>query len=212
MKSVKKANGFFYVEALPDGYSSDEKLPVIVHYHGHGWAKKNINDFAVDYSVLSDIEKFATQKRFAAVLPLCPEESWFDCFSELKEFTLSASRMTLCDKSRVYMSGISMGGCAAWQMLCTLNNVFAAGVICCGIAPYWDARIRLKAPVRAFHGEDDKVIYPEETKRAAEEINAAGGSVKTTFYPKTAHNCWSETYKNAEVYDWLLEHRKEELI
>lgn len=210
MKTIKKEREFDYVEVLPDGYCGG-KLPTLVHYHGHGWTKKEIGDFCGNYTVLHDLEKFANEKRFAVILPLCQEDSWFDCFSELKAFTREVLQAPFVDKTRIYASGISMGGCAAWQMLCTLNDVFAAGVVCCGISMYWDARRRLKAPVWAFHGLDDKIIYPEETKRIAEEINSRGGLVKTTFYENTAHNCWNAAYSSAETYDWLLSHQKESL-
>ena len=28
-------------------------------------------------------------------------------------------------------------------------------------------------------------------------------------YPENGHNAWSDTYSNKEVFDWLLQHRKE---
>lgn len=209
MKTIKNANGFAYVEVLPDGFEKDKKYPVIVHYHGHGWAQKEIGDFFENYTVLKDMEKFANEKGFAVILPLCQEFSWFDCFSELLSFTRGVLRMPFTDSTRVYISGISMGACAAWQAACTLGDVFAAGVICCGIPMYWDTRRRLKAPIWAFHGLDDKIICPEETKRIAEEINSRGGFVKTTFYENTAHNCWNAAYSNEKTYDWLLSYQKE---
>ncbi len=69
---------------------------------------------------MKDMRKFANEKRFAVIMPICYEDTWYDCFSELKNFTRSVLDMTFVDRSRVYCSGISMGGCAAWQMLCIL--------------------------------------------------------------------------------------------
>jgi predicted peptidase len=32
--------------------------------------------------------------------------------------------------------------------------------------------------------------------------------VKLTVYPEAGHDAWTETYKNAELYEWLLEHKR----
>ena len=211
MKTIKNLNGFYYVETLPDKYKEGEKLPVVVHYHGHGWAQKESVDFCENYTVLRDMQKYANEKSFVIIMPLCYEDSWFDCFSELKNFTRGVLKMPFADTSRIYLSGISMGGCVAWQMLCTLNDIFAAGVICCGIPMYWDVRRRLKAPVWAFHGLDDEVIYAEETKKISGILMAKGKIIKTTFYEGVAHRCWDFAYVTDELYDWLLSYKKEEV-
>ena len=209
MNTIKNQNGFYYIQTLPDDYQEGEKLPVIVHYHGHGWAQKDPMDVYENYTVLKDMSEFANKKRFAIIMPLCYEDTWYDCFSELKHFTRGILEIPFVDTSRVYCSGISMGGCAAWQMLCILNDIFAAGVICCGMAMYWDARRRLKAPVWAFHGTEDQAIFAEETRKIAEIINARGGTIITTFYQGVAHPCWKLAYIENEMYDWLLAHKKE---
>ena len=120
MDTIKQAKGFNYIEILPDDYQQGEQLPVIIHYHGHGWVQMGASDFYEKYTVLKDMRKFANEKRFAVIMPICYEDTWYDCFSELKNFTRSVLDMPFVDRSRVYCSGISMGGCAAWQMLCIL--------------------------------------------------------------------------------------------
>ena len=209
MDTIKQAKGFNYIETLPDDYQQGEQLPVIIHYHGHGWVQMGASDFYEKYTVLKDMRKFANEKRFVIIMPICYEDTWYDCFSELKNFTRSVLDMPFVDRSRVYCSGISMGGCAAWQMLCVLNDIFAAGVVCCGIAMYWDARRRLKAPVWAFHGTEDQSIFAEETKKIAEIMNARGKTVRTTFYEGVGHPCWDLAYLENDLYDWLLSYRKE---
>jgi predicted peptidase len=32
--------------------------------------------------------------------------------------------------------------------------------------------------------------------------------VKITVYPEAQHDSWTETYKNPELYDWLLKHER----
>ena len=40
-----------------------------------------------------------------------------------------------------------------------------------------------------------------------DEANA-GGNVRLTVYADAGHDSWTPTYKNPEVYDWLLSHQK----
>jgi hypothetical protein len=43
----------------------------------------------------------------------------------------------------------------------------------------------------------------EEMVRALE---ACGGDVKLTVYPEAAHDSWTETYDNPDLYAWFLDH------
>jgi predicted peptidase len=33
--------------------------------------------------------------------------------------------------------------------------------------------------------------------------------IKLTIYPDALHDCWTRTYENPEIYDWLLQHQRE---
>ena len=43
-------------------------------------------------------------------------------------------------------------------------------------------------------------------------VNKRGGNAKLTIYPNNTHDAWTDTYSNPDVYAWLLQHRKEELL
>jgi predicted peptidase len=42
-----------------------------------------------------------------------------------------------------------------------------------------------------------------------EAMQGAGGEVKFTVYPDAQHDSWTETYNNPELYQWLLQHKRE---
>ena len=47
--------------------------------------------------------------------------------------------------------------------------------------------------------------------RSAEMVDAlkqAGGRVKFTPYPDLGHDCWTTTYDNPELYEWLLKQKR----
>ena len=93
-----------------------------------------------------------------------------------------------------------------------LPEAFAAIVPVCGGGMYWDARRLKETPVWAFHGAQDKTVLPEESLHMVEKVNAFGGNAKLTLYPNNAHDAWTDTYSNPEVYAWLLEHIKGEPV
>jgi predicted peptidase len=63
--------------------------------------------------------------------------------------------------------------------------------------------------VWAFHGGKDPVVPLEESQRMVDALKKAGvQDVKITVYPEAQHDSWTETYKNPELYDWLLKHER----
>ena len=50
-------------------------------------------------------------------------------------------------------------------------------------------------------GEDIKV---EESQKMVDRVNECGGNAKLTVYPENMHDSWSDTYKNKDLFEWLL--------
>lgn len=67
---------------------------------------------------------------------------------------------------------------------------------------------RLKdTPVWASHGAKDDVVPLVESQRLVDALRECGGKVESTVYPDAAHDSWTETYNNPQLYSWLLSHR-----
>jgi dipeptidyl aminopeptidase/acylaminoacyl peptidase len=50
----------------------------------------------------------------------------------------------------------------------------------------------------------------QESQRLVEALKKIGAKdVKLTVYPEAGHDSWTETYKNPELYEWLLNHRRQ---
>jgi predicted peptidase len=97
-----------------------------------------------------------------------------------------------------------MGGYATWQLAMSLPEYFAAIVPICGGGMYWNAGRLVNVPVWAFHGQKDPVVLPEESVKMVEAVKHNGGNARLTLYPENAHDAWSDTYRNPEVFEWLL--------
>jgi predicted peptidase len=121
------------------------------------------------------------------------------------------------DTNRVYLTGLSMGGYGTWALGLTYPERFAAIVPICGggqmigvILSSRDKGAALKSlGVWAFHGGKDPVVPLEESQRMVDALKKAGvPDVKLTVYPEAGHDSWTETYKNPELYEWLLKHER----
>jgi predicted peptidase len=69
---------------------------------------------------------------------------------------------------------------------------------------------RLKSiPVRAFHGDEDKVVSYDHSVKMIEAIKAVGNcDAQLTTVPRGKHQICPDVYGNPEIYRWFLEHGK----
>ena len=113
------------------------------------------------------------------------------------------------DESRVYLTGLSMGGYGTWTVAATFPDRFAAIAPICGEGTPVIAYKLKETPVWAFHGDEDPTVDPDGSRKMVDRVNETGGNAKLTMYEGVAHDSWTETYENDELYDWFLQHRKE---
>ena len=200
--SFGKIGKLDYLRFEPAGFSESKKYPIIIHFHGAGSRGNDVsileNQSIVGYA--NEVEDFP----FVMFLPQCNADCWFELFEQLREFVKTVAELPYVDKSNVYLSGVSMGGYASWQMLMSEPDLFRKAIICCGGGMYWNAA-RIKIPVWAFHGTDDPTVFFEESQKIVDAVNKSGGNAKLTAYEGVGHNCWERTYSNLEIYKWLLD-------
>lgn len=200
---IRKIEGFNCVIAFPDAYDCEKKYPTILFLHGAGTRGDDVE--ILKGNLYFKLTAAQTGFPFITVAPQCSENTWFDRFEALKALALEISRYAFVDPTRVYLMGASMGGYATWQLAMSIPECFAAAVPICGGGMYWNASRLVDLPVWAFHGALDQVVLPEESIKMVEKVNKRGGSARITIYPNNAHDAWSDTYANPEVFRWLLE-------
>ena len=187
---------------FPSGFDENKKYPVIFHVHGAGSRGNDVS--VLNAQAILNKAKESDDFPFVVILPQCYLDTWFDLFERLKDAVILATNLPFADKNKFYLSGVSMGGYAAWQLLTSMPQTFAAAIICCGGGMYWNAA-RIKTPVWAFHGTDDMTVLFEESVKMVEAVNRNGGKAKLTTFDKVAHNCWDLAYSRNDVYEWLLD-------
>ena len=111
------------------------------------------------------------------------------------------------DRSRIYLTGISMGGYGTWDLAARHPEWFAAAVPVCGGGDPATAPRFAGLPVRAVHGTKDGVVPPERTRAMVSAIRAAGGASEL-IEPDCGHDAWTEAYTPEGSLDWMFAQRR----
>lgn len=114
------------------------------------------------------------------------------------------------DPARVYASGFSMGGSAAWLSLLARSDLFAAAVPIGGIAPDRARAADLKqVPILVLHGDADTENPIAADRAMVTAIRAVGGrQVRMRTYVGLAHLPPGDLVPGDWWRDWLFaQHR-----
>jgi predicted peptidase len=139
--------------------------------------------------------------------PQCPNDSSWSPEGVVELIEHVSSHLAI-DPDRIYLTGYSMGGYGTWATACYDPERFAAIAPLCGGGNVEQAE-RLKGlPIWAFHGDKDNVVPFEADQTMVNAVRKSGGDVTFTVYRGTGHGICDMTYRNSQVYDWLLAHRR----
>ena len=202
-----------YLFSLPKDYYSAKKKawPLILFLHGMGERGDDLE--LVKIHGIPKIVKTQKDFPFIAVSPQCPTEYvWRDrkMLQAVESLILKIIKNYRIDKTRVYVTGLSMGGYGTWALAARRPDLFAAAVPICGGGDPAIVNVLKNLPIWVFHGGLDKVVLPEESEKMIRALEKAGGKVHYTLYPEAYHDSWTETYDNPALYDWMLSKRKGE--
>ena len=133
------------------------------------------------------------------------------------------------DPTRIYVTGISMGGGGTWNIVSENPNKFAAAAPIAGVVTgdNFDAANVLGTPTWAFHARDDNLISKNNTRNVVNGILEAAGEDPLLFpadddyvtefdyfnseleltYTELAtggHLIWLDIYARPEFENWLF--------
>jgi predicted peptidase len=113
------------------------------------------------------------------------------------------------DTDRIYLTGLSRGGGAAWEMAVQYPNTFAAMAVVCGMTPVpYASWINREMPIWVFHGDQDKSIPVTESDTMVAKLKEMGYDIQYTRYSGVGHNSWIQAYDTEELYEWFEEQSK----
>ncbi len=197
-----------YAVYLPREYNPNTKWPLILFLHGSG-ERGDDGLQPTEPGFGRALRRWPDRFPIIAAMPQCPAKVFWDAAIDHVEAVYEAAMAEFpIDPDRIYLTGISIGGYAAWMLGAMNVDRYAALMPICGGGFEGDAAKLARVPIWAFHGEDDATVLPSESRRMVEAVRAAGGLVKYTEFKDTAHNAWDPAYSDPKAIAWLLKQRR----
>ncbi len=206
LKFEKNKTTLKYLLYLPERYEERKSdWPLLIFLHGAGERGNRLKKVK-SHGPPKLVE---AGKKFPFILasPQCPKgQQWDINLLDLwLEELISHWRI---DRSRIYLTGLSMGGYGCWTWAMKFPHRFAAIAPICGWGDVRQVEALKEIPVWAFHGAKDPVVPVEKSQEMVKRLKKIGGNVQLTIYPDLGHDSWSETYDNPKLYRWLLHQRR----
>jgi predicted peptidase len=201
------ASDYGYQFFLPKAYAAntDEKFPLIIFLHGSGERGADLAKVKVHGppKIVDSDPNFP----FIVVSPQAPEGERWDV-SKLDALLAEVRKNYRIDESRIYLTGLSMGGFGTWDWAIARPGLFAAIAPVCGRSDVSKAAMLKDMPIWAFHGDNDTAVDMAGSFDMVAAVRKAGGNPRLTIYPDTGHDSWTRTYADPALYYWFLQHRR----
>lgn len=216
----------------PENFDRNKKYPLLLFLHGAGERGSDNEKQLTHGSKLFIAEE--NRKNFPAiiVLPQCPESSFwastkidrtvqpfkieFDYTAEPNWPLVAANELVKqivsegsVDKSRVYITGLSMGGMGTFESVYRYPELYAAALPICGggSVNLYDNRVT-KTAFWVFHGAADAVVNVKLSQEMVEKLKTIKAEVKYSEYPGVNHNSWDNAFAEKEYLNWMLLHKR----
>jgi dienelactone hydrolase len=222
-----------YYVYTPEAYATDTlKYALLIYLHGSDETGDSQGSPAELDKVLGagppkmiDTKHWAPSHSMVVIAPQC-HEGWWDR-EHVRTFIRFVSTTYRVDTTRIYLTGISMGGNATIDQLNSYDDNQIAAAVPMGSGGVMNDLFtqRMAAvPLWFFHGEEDQRVLPEYVMTVVPAINALSPDVraKLTLYPGVGHECGEMTYTGSgmgkedpsftafsmDIYTWMYQYTK----
>lgn len=234
LKSITSNTNAYY-EYLPKGYSATDTIryPLLIHIIGagdlgngtassitlllrSGPAMEIANGVFPDPVVVNG-------KSFGFIM-LDPQWQVQPTVAQVDAVISYALANYHVDTTRVYLTGLSMGGGVTWQYagnsLNNANRLAAIVPVCGDITPDLNRGRVIAAsnlPVWATHNDQDPDVPVQYTEQEISYINQPPAPVPPaieTIFHNNVHDAWTATYaptlsvNNMNIYQWMLQYTR----
>jgi dienelactone hydrolase len=229
-----------YYEYLPQGYNpaATQLYPLIVYIHGNGDRGPGTNKTALDSLLRNALPQYINNGLFPATftaggklyrfIVLSPQFLNWPNASQIASVVDFAKTNYKVDSSRIYVTGMSMGGGVCWEYAGSnsiISHELAAIVPICGATTpnqTTSNNIALaNLPVWATHNAVDYTVDVSITNTIVKQINEQSPvppnpNAKKTIFQVQSHDAWTQTYNPSyrenglNIYEWMLQYQRTE--
>ncbi len=207
-ETVLRENLQYYLY-FPEDYEedTDQLFPLLLFLHGGGESGENLEELKKNGPPKLLAEGYPLP--FMVLAPQNPHKrKWWNVHAvmQLLDSVMAHHRV---DPKRIYLSGLSRGGSAAWDLAVQYPDRFAALAVVCGMAPVpYASWIDKDLPIWVFHGTDDRSIPFSESENMVAALKEMGYDVTFTVYEGVGHDSWIQAYQTEGLYDWMVAQKR----
>jgi hypothetical protein len=214
------------LQYLPKDYASNSnKYPLVIFLHGVGERGATSTNPATLESTIYSVDNLGPPKyakdgyQFPFIL-ISPQLK--NCYGSwpmwyVMEVINWAKNTLRVDEKRIHITGLSLGGGAAWSAIQDYPKLFASAAPVCGSGNSTSKACGIAAEnlaVWAFHGDADTTVPLSRTTSMVNAINSCSPAptvkAKVTIYPGVKHDAWNRAYRtdhmyhNPNLYEWFM--------
>lgn len=228
--AVNKNIGGYYV-GLPSTYNQTAvTYPLLVFIPGAG----QFGNGSVDLPLLlkDGPAELIDEKRFPGTFSVngkvysfivfTPQFKYYPSTADINDCIEYAKKTYRIDESRIYLSGLSVGGIETSNSGAEMPSKLAAIVPMAGVFPDYASTDKCQKiaaanlPVWAFHSDDDPQINISVAKGFIAKLNSFNPAIapKLTVWPNGGHDAWTRAlepgYKENgfNIYEWMLQYQR----
>ena len=217
---------FRYLLLKPDEIEEGKTYPLVLFLHGAGERGDDNRKQTTHFPDLFQAQEFRSQFPCFLVVPQCrtdrrwTQTSWEQATApsskgattEQMRVAIKALTATLdaypVDRSRIYLTGLSMGGYGSWDLSMRHPEWFAAVAPICGGGDADLAHRLMAKPVWAWHGDADSVVPVKRTRDVIAAIRQSGGTPRYTEVTGRGHDSWVPAYRDTDhLIKWMFAQR-----
>lgn len=223
-----KGGELLYRQLNPLKIESGKKYPLVLFLHGAGGRGTNnvaqLTDAGFCPGLLNSVKFVETYPCFM-IAPQVPETNrWVEVGWELNAHTMPEQpgaqlRMALelvkqcaaelpVDTSRLYITGISMGGFGTWDAIQREPDLFAAAAPICGGGDTAQAAKLTGIPIWEWHGDQDTAVKTQRSRDMIAAIQKAGGNPIYSELKGVGHGSWDVAYRDPRLWNWMFQQKK----
>lgn len=204
-KEVKEKKEISYILDYPK--EAKTAVPLMVFLHGAGERGTDLDKVKVNGPFKY---KNLMKEQVAILAPQCPANTWWDTNAIYHLIKEIQSKYKI-DASRIYLTGLSMGGWGSLILAMEHPEMFAAVASVCAptdrvmqanIHQYKDLNMKI------FHGGMDDIVLPENAFNFYQKLHPVNPNAELIIFPKDNHNSWDSTYSDPKLYEWMFSQKK----
>ena len=209
-----KKSGLNYIITYPKDYELhiDRKFPLIIFLHSMEERGDNINLLISNPNGQGSgiIPSILNRNDVISISILCPKNAyWSYITNRLNKLVLEIMEENRIDKSKVLLTGVSMGGMGVWSFAMDFPELFSAiAPISAGVySPPMKIKTSALRNIRiwAIHDKYDPDIPLEKELWFIDKLRKEKIMVKYTITEYGKHYIHEEFYESGEIINWFLE-------